>query len=210
MSATSVASVNLTNILRRPNWRVGGLIIQEISGLVNMPGLKDAVSFAKEGTKALEPNMFQAPKLNDIQARKQMDSVKGLINCVDVALATRPSPDREELGEVEVFRRAMEVYKAEIQKLLARKYCTKLACQYDIAKSLAQKKKEVSSCITDFCVSGSVRAYQATQMVSEFNQQSQILSDRLEGESRKLIDLGLQVKAQWCFLLMVTIYLYFL
>ena len=45
-------------IRRRPVWGAGGIIAQSVSGLVNVPGLKDAVLFAKEGAKALKVRLF--------------------------------------------------------------------------------------------------------------------------------------------------------
>ncbi|CAE6536944.1 unnamed protein product [Rhizoctonia solani] len=154
--AATVAPENATDIRRRPIWGVGGLVARGVSGLVNIPGIKDAALFAKKGAKALK-----APKWNDEQTRKQIDNLEGVLARVDTTLAACPdlgrsksfSTGRRELNEVESFRREMEAHKVELEETLAEKYSTKLARQNDIAQSLAQKNEEVSSCIADFCVS---------------------------------------------------------
>ncbi|KAG8699618.1 hypothetical protein FRC11_013586, partial [Ceratobasidium sp. 423] len=187
-AAITVAPDNATDIRRRPIWGVGGLVARGVSGLVNVPGLKDAALFAKEGAKVLK-----APKWNDEQARKHIDNIEGVLARVNATLATCPelhpskslSIGQGEPDEVESFQREMEGYKAELEKALTEKYSIKLARQNDIAQFLAWKNERVSSCVADFCVDGSVQAKQAILMLSESNQQIQRLSALFEGESRK-------------------------
>ncbi|CUA67790.1 hypothetical protein RSOLAG22IIIB_03219 [Rhizoctonia solani] len=149
-------------IRRRPVWGVGGLIAKSASGLVNVPGLKDVVLFAKEGAKTLKPDIFQAPKVNDAQTKKQIDSIKGLLDrmaSVDAALAAARNTDipvsrsinQGELDEVESFRQGMMAFRSELENTLNEKYSSKFTRQREIAQFLTQKNEQVSECVADFC-----------------------------------------------------------
>ncbi|KAG8757693.1 hypothetical protein FRC11_004334, partial [Ceratobasidium sp. 423] len=201
-SSTQVALApnGTTGIRRRQFWGSGGLIAQGASGLVNVPGLKEAVLFAKEGAKALkrvyanQPDVLQAPKWNDEQARKQIGGLEGILARIDTPLVTRPdscssaSPSigQGELDEVELLRRDMEAHKMELEKALSGKYSSKLARQNDIAQFLAQKNEQISERVSNFCVDGGIKANQAVLMLSESERQIQILSVLLAGQSERI------------------------
>ncbi|KAL5636466.1 hypothetical protein ACGC1H_000433 [Rhizoctonia solani] len=199
-NARAVLVPNNGAIRRRPVWGAGGLLTESVSGLVNVPGLKDVVLFAKEGAKALK-----APKLNDRQARKQIDSIEGLldrVDSVDAALAMRRNPDpleshsnnSGELDEVKLFQRNMLNFKSELERALSEKYATKLTGQNEIAQFLALKNEQVAGCVADFCVEGSIQAHRATRMYLESNQQVQALSVLLARQSEKVASLEYQIQ----------------
>ncbi|CAE6420402.1 unnamed protein product [Rhizoctonia solani] len=187
-------------IRRRPVWGAGGLLAQSVSGLVNVPGLKDVAFFAKEGAKALK-----APKLNDVQTRKQIGSIEGLldrVDSVDAALATSHDLDppgfhsmaQTELDGVKSFQRNMMGFKSELERALGEKYSTKLARQSDIAQFLAQKNEQVSECVVDFCMDGSIQAHRVAHMHLESNQQMQALSVLLVEQSERMTGLECQIQ----------------
>ncbi|CAE6450107.1 unnamed protein product [Rhizoctonia solani] len=181
-----------TNPHRRPMRGTGNLVARGLSELVSVPGLKDVASFAKEGVKALRSDIFQGPGLNDVQTQKQLDIIERLLartDKADAALITRhnhrpPESDpiaREGLDGIKSFRRRLEVYKAELEKSLKEDRSTKFAYQNDIAQFLVQKNEQVSECVSDFCVDGSIQANHAIQQLSESNQQIQMLSEVVAG-----------------------------
>ncbi|KDN47504.1 hypothetical protein RSAG8_03644, partial [Rhizoctonia solani AG-8 WAC10335] len=185
--ATNAQAVVVPNngaiIRRRPVWGAGGLLAQSVSGLVNVPGLKDVAFFAKEGAKALK-----APKLNDVQTRKQICSIEELLARVG-AQGSLYSPKslstvQEELDAVESFRRDLEDLKTELERALSDRYATKFARQHDIAQLLAHKDEQALKRAVDFCVDGSLR----------LNRLIPSLSVHLEGESRKVANLEHQIQ----------------
>ncbi|CAE7140015.1 unnamed protein product, partial [Rhizoctonia solani] len=170
--ASKVQAVAVPNngaiIRRRPAWGAGNLFAQGVAGLVNVPGLKDAVSFAKEGAKSLK-----APKLNDAQTRKQICSIEGVLGTTDhnPGAPEDHSPAQMGVERVESFRRDMTDIKAELEKALREKYSTKFACQNEVAQFLAQKKDQVSGRISGFCLESSIQANYAVITLLESNQQ---------------------------------------
>ncbi|KDN47502.1 hypothetical protein RSAG8_03642, partial [Rhizoctonia solani AG-8 WAC10335] len=99
-----------------------------------------------------------------------------------------------ELDGVESFQRNMMGFKSELERALGEKYSTKLARQSDIAQFLAQKNEQVSECVVDFCVEGSVQAHRAAHMHLESNQQIQVLSVLLAEQSDKMTSLECQIQ----------------
>ncbi|CAE6426667.1 unnamed protein product [Rhizoctonia solani] len=155
----AVSPANIPNVRRRPIWRAGSLIAQSAFGLVNIPGLKEAALFAQEGAKAPKPDVIQAPKWNDEQARKHIDVLKGILARVNASSTTRSRlhfsvPLSIEQGgpdEVESSRQDVEAHKAEPEKTLSEKDSSKLARQSDIARFLAQRNQRIAERIPGFC-----------------------------------------------------------
>ena len=62
---------------------------------------------------ANQPDVLQAPKLNDAQTQKEIEGITEILTRVDATMATRPAPHttellqagQEESDTVELFRR---------------------------------------------------------------------------------------------------------
>ncbi|KDN47503.1 hypothetical protein RSAG8_03643, partial [Rhizoctonia solani AG-8 WAC10335] len=91
-------------------------------------------------------------------------------------------------------------FKSELERALGEKYSTKLARQSDIAQFLAQKNEQVSECVADFCVEGSLHAHRAVHMHLESNQQIQALSVLFAEQSERVTGLEYQVQILQCLL----------
>ncbi|CAE6422599.1 unnamed protein product [Rhizoctonia solani] len=193
----AVAPKNTVKIRRRQIWGAGGLVAQGVSELIGVPGLKDTAVFFKEGAKALK-----APKWDDDQARKQINGVEELLSWIDTTLTSFPEPhlpnplliSEGRLDGVESFRRDMETHKTEIEITLNERYTTKLTRQNEVALFLTKKNEQVSECISDFCVDGSIRANHAMLVLSKSNQEIQALSVLIREQSQRVADLTSQVR----------------
>ncbi|KEP47300.1 hypothetical protein V565_160770 [Rhizoctonia solani 123E] len=144
----SVSDIPMRPTPGKSNLRNGALLaLSQTAKHVNLPLVQDVARHIQRITLVLKPSIFQAPKVNDLNARELSSHVAKLLDTLDAVLPCLESADELE----QIYNRLQDIY-AELEGIRDSQYVAKLASQTRIQERIAQFREEISQTMVDLTI----------------------------------------------------------